>query len=107
MDPTGRALGSLQRVCEQIADVGAALEVIKAGEVVARGWDDPGLRWPPTRAPGRTRRLVPYSRRRLRAHIPELLHATHALVADELDGVIDMVMTSSARCTSRRCMPTR
>ena len=94
MDPSGRALGSLQRVCEQIADVGAALEVIKAGEVVARGWDDPGFAVAPNEsAEVGTRRLIPHARRRLRAHIPEPLHATHALVADELDGVIDMVMT--------------
>lgn len=94
MDPSGRAVGSLQRVCQQIADVGAALEVIKAGEVVARGWDDTGFAVAPNEsAEVGTRRLIPHARRRLSAHIPEPLHATHALVADELDGVIDMVMT--------------
>ena len=40
-----------------------------------------------------TRRLLPHSPRADRAHVPEALLATHGLVADELDGVIDLVMT--------------
>ncbi len=94
MDPLGRALGALQRVCQQIVDVGTSLQVVKTGEVVARGWDDPGFAVAANEsAEIGTRRLIPYARRRPRAHIPELLHATHTLVADELEGVIDVVMT--------------
>jgi len=94
MDPTGRALANLQQLCRQIVAVGESLPVVKRGEVVAMGWNDPRF------AVARneqfeigTRRLLPHSPRGDRAHLPESLVAAHGLVADELDGVIDLVMT--------------
>jgi len=60
----------------------------------ARGWDDPRF------AVARneefeigTRRLHPHTTRGDHSHLPEPLLAAHGLVADELDGVIDLVMT--------------
>jgi GMP synthase-like glutamine amidotransferase len=94
MDASGRALAALQRLCQHIVEVGESLRVIKSGEIVATGWDHPGF------AVARnesleigTRRLMHYAQRGDRSHIPEELHATHALVADELEGVIDVLMT--------------
>jgi len=94
MDPAGRSLTALQRVCQHIAEVGETLSVVKRGEVVATGWNDPRF------AVARneefeigTRRLVPHTLRGDRGHVPESLLAAHGLVADELDGVIDLVMT--------------
>jgi GMP synthase-like glutamine amidotransferase len=94
MDASGRALAALQRLCQHIVQVGESLRVIKSGEIVATGWDHPGF------AVARnesleigTRRLMHYAQRGDRSHIPEDLHATHALVADELEGVIDVLMT--------------
>jgi GMP synthase-like glutamine amidotransferase len=94
MDPGGRALGSLKRLCQRIVEVGVALPVVKAGEIVARGWDDPGFAVAQNEAVEvGTRRLLPYARRGANGHVPEELHAVHALVADELEGVIDVMMT--------------
>ena len=94
MDPQGRALASLQAVCRRIVEVGCSLPVVKAGRIVATGWDDPGFAVARNEALDiGTRRLLPYSRRRASAHVPEALHAAHALVADELEGVIDIAMT--------------
>ena len=39
-----------------------------------------------------TRRLLPHQRSRSADHIPGELHETHALIADELDGVIDTML---------------
>jgi len=92
--PSGASLAALQRLCREIIGVGESLTVIKRGEVVARGWHDPRF------AVARneefeigTRRLMPHSPRNDRSHVPEALIAAHDLVADELDGVIDLVMT--------------
>ena len=94
MDTSGRALGALQRVCQRIADMGTSLRIVKAGKVVADGWDDPRFAVAANEsAEVGTRRLIPYARREPRAHLPEPLQATHSLVADELEGVIDLVMT--------------
>jgi len=41
MDPTGRALSLLKRLCAQIVEVGESMPVVKRGEVVAQGWHDP------------------------------------------------------------------
>jgi GMP synthase-like glutamine amidotransferase len=94
MDSDSRSLQSLQRLCRHIVDVGASLPVLKRGAVVARGWDDPRF------AVARneefeigTRRLQPHSAHGDQSHLPEPLVAAHGLVADELDGVIDLVMT--------------
>ena len=94
MDPSGRALANLQQLCRHIVSVGESLPVVKRGEVVALGWDDPRF------AVARneqfeigTRRLLPHMPRGDRAHVPESLVATHGLVADELDGVIDLIVT--------------
>ena len=94
MDPSGRALANLQQLCRHIVSVGESLPVVKRGEVVALGWDDPRF------AVARneqfeigTRRLLPHVPRGDREHVPESLVATHGLVADELDGVIDLIVT--------------
>lgn len=41
LDPTGRALAALKRVCVRIREIGEELKVIKNDEVVAFGWNDP------------------------------------------------------------------
>ena len=100
MDPGGRALDTLQRVCGEILAVGASVPIVKRGEVVARGWDDPRFAVAPNESVEiGTRRLVPYARREEQPHVPEALHATHALVADELEGVIDVVMSIERELT--------
>jgi hypothetical protein len=93
LDPRGQALSSLQRLCQRIADVGGALQVMKAGEVLATGWNDRSF------AVARnehldfgTRKLLPYSPRNNGDHVPEELRVAHAAIADELEGVIDIVM---------------
>jgi GMP synthase-like glutamine amidotransferase len=93
LDRKGTALASLQRLCRRIADVGESLCVVKAGETRATGWTSPGFAV--ARNEGveiGTRRLLPYGRRGEGSHIPEELRAAHALVADELEGVIDVAM---------------
>src|SRR5512143_2474636 len=93
LDPGGRALSSLQRVCKRIASVGENLQVIKQDRVCANGWNDGAFAV--ARNEGSevgTRRLLPYARRGQMDHVPAELHEAHALVADELEGVIDMVM---------------
>jgi hypothetical protein len=94
LDPAGRTLSMLQKLCRQIVEVGEHLPIIKNGSIVATGWEDTSF------AVARnesmevgTRRLTPYARRGHHDHVPEMLHATHALIADELEGVIDVVMT--------------
>ena len=93
LDRGGRALGALQRVCRRIAQVGESLPVIKQGEVRATGWNDPAFAVARNEgAEVGTRRLLPYARRGAAEHIAPELHEAHALIADELEGVIDMVM---------------
>jgi hypothetical protein len=94
LDPQGLALTSLQRVCKRISEIGESLPVIKNGEALASGWTDTAF------AVARnesievgTRRLLPYARRTAANHIPGELHDTHALVADELEGVIDTMIS--------------
>jgi len=94
LDPTGRALGSLQRAAERVRRMGEQLQVVKNGQPRAIGWDDPDF------AVARNenvevgeRILLPYTRRDEDSHIPRELHETHALVADELEGVIDHALT--------------
>jgi len=82
MDASGRALAALHRLCRRIVEVGESLPVIKSGEIVATGWNHPSF------AVARnesleigTRRLMHYAPRGDRSHVPEELHATHALDA--------------------------
>jgi hypothetical protein len=93
LDSNGRVLASLQRAAERISRMGDQLQVVKAGQPRAIGWNDPDF------AVARnenteigTRALLPYSRREDETHIPRELHETHALVADELEGVIDQAL---------------
>ncbi len=93
LDQDAQQLHSLKRVCRRIAGVGETLPVIKDGETIAMGWDDPRF------AVARneqfeigTRKLVPYRRRSNSSHIPGELHDAHALAADELEGVIDTML---------------
>jgi GMP synthase-like glutamine amidotransferase len=93
LDAHGFALASLQRVGQRISDVGEAQAVVKAGETVARGWGDTGFAVARNeRVEIGTRRLLPYRRRQLTPHIPGELHDVHALIAGELEGVIDTIL---------------
>jgi len=93
LDPEGLGLGTLQRVCQRITEVGEALPVIKNGQTIAEGWHDTCFAVAPNEAfEVGTRRLLPYRRRQASDHIPGELHDTHALVADELEGVIDTML---------------
>ncbi len=93
LDPGGRALASLQRVCKRIASVGESLRVVKQDRVCAHGWHDGAFAVARNESSEvGTRRLLPYARRGQMDHVPAELHEAHALVADELEGVIDMVM---------------
>ena len=93
IDSQGRGLASLQRVCAKIAEVGESLPVMKDGEVLARGWNDSLFAVAPNEhIEVGTRSLLAYERRDGSAHIPGELHDAHALVADELEGVIDTIL---------------
>ncbi len=93
LDAGGTALASLQRVCQHIADVGAALPVIKNGKIIASGWHDTMFAVAPNeQVEIGTRRLLAYRRRAGSEHIPDELHGAHALIADELEGVIDTML---------------
>jgi GMP synthase-like glutamine amidotransferase len=94
LDPEGHALAALQRLCRVIAEIGASLPVIKKGEALARGWNDTRFAVAPNEALEiGTRRLMPYRRRPASNHVPGELHEAHALIADELEGVIDTMIT--------------
>ncbi len=93
LDRGSQALGTLQTLCHQIAEVGESLRVIKQGEIIAEGWHD--TRFAVARNEAMeigTRRLLPYVRNPGSDHIPGMLHDTHALIADELEGVIDTMI---------------
>ncbi len=93
LDPEGHALASLRRVCGAIAQTGDSLCVKKGGETIARGWSDSHVAVSRNEAVEvGTRQLLPYQRRQGAGHIPGELHDCHALVADELDGVIDNML---------------
>ncbi len=92
-DPSNKLLNALQGVCKKISDVGESLQVIKRGEVLADGWHDIKFPVAPNEAiEVGTRKLLAYERRDNSSHVPEELHIAHALVADELEGVIDTVI---------------
>ena len=93
LDTRGTALDALRLVSARIEEVGSGLEVIKQGKVVARGWDDPRFAVAPNEAVEvGTRVLQPFKRRGRDEHVPVPLHNAHALVADDLDGVIDTMI---------------
>lgn len=93
LDPHNHALGSLQRTCRTIMEVAEKLQVIKQGETVARGWHDTRFAVAPNESIEiGTRRLLPYQRRPSADHVPGELHDAHALIADELEGVIDTML---------------
>jgi GMP synthase-like glutamine amidotransferase len=93
LDTHGHALASLQRVCRRIAEVGESLEVRKAGQAIARGWHHTHFAVARNEAPEvGTRVLLPYARRGDSMHVPGELHDMHALIADELEGVIDTLI---------------
>ncbi len=94
LDRTGRALQTLQRVCGQINSVGENLPVIKAGEVIASGWHDTHFAVAANEGVEvGSRQLLPYREAGVASHIPIALHESHALIADELEGVIDTMLT--------------
>jgi len=93
IDPKGTGLASLQRVCTKISEVGESLRVVKNGETLASGWGDSLFAVAPNeRVEVGTRSLLTYQRRGDANHIPGELHDSHALVADELEGVIDTIL---------------
>jgi hypothetical protein len=93
LDPNGHALRSLRRVCQRIVDVGENLPVLKRGTTIARNWNDACFAVARNEAVEiGTRQLLPYQRRAESLHIPGELHDTHALIADELEGVIDAML---------------
>jgi hypothetical protein len=93
LDSSRTGLASLQRICRKIAQVGENLSVVKRGEILANGWHDTLFAVAPNEAiEVGTRRLLPYKRQGGANHVPGELHDAHALVADELEGVIDTMM---------------
>lgn len=93
MDTNNHSLSSLQRVCRNIRDVAEKLPIIKKNEKIAVGWHDSKFAVALNeKIEVGTRRLLPYKRRDSSAHVPDELHVAHALVADELEGVIDTVL---------------
>ncbi|MEH6570342.1 MAG: hypothetical protein V7709_14775, partial [Halioglobus sp.] len=94
LDGEGLALASLMKVCGRIEKVGATLKVIKAGTTIAEGWHDSKFAVAPNEDfEVGTRQLIPYKRRCRSSHVPSELHDSHALIADELEGVIDTMLT--------------
>ncbi|MEP4484318.1 MAG: hypothetical protein ABJ013_01710 [Halioglobus sp.] len=94
LDANDLVLTSLRRVCQTIQSVGESLVVLKGGAAIATGWEDRLF------AVARNeefevgaRRLQPYRRGPGLDHIPGELHDAHALIADELDGVIDSMLS--------------
>jgi GMP synthase-like glutamine amidotransferase len=93
LDPNNHALAALNRVATAIREVGESLPVLKDGNPIANGWND--SRFAVARNESQevgTRRLLPYQRRSGSEHVPGELHDTHALIADELEGVIDTMI---------------
>jgi GMP synthase-like glutamine amidotransferase len=94
LDPDRHAVNALQRVCHRIFEVGESLPVVKRGEVLAQSWHDTHFAVAPNEAVEvGTRALMPYRRRSTSNHVPGELHYTHELTADELEGVIDTMIT--------------
>ena len=95
LDESGRALNSLRRTAARIQEMGDSLDVIKNGKTIARGWGDRRFAVAPNeQVEVGTRQLLPYRSDTYAEHLPDELHNAHALVADELEGVIDTLMRS-------------
>jgi len=95
LDDFGRILDNLKRVAGQIADMGENLPVIKGGRTIAAGWGDPRFAVSANeQVEVGERQLLPYRIRGDKSHIPAVLHDTHALVADDLEGVIDTLISN-------------
>jgi GMP synthase-like glutamine amidotransferase len=93
LDPEGHALASLRSACHKIVAIGDSLPVIKGGQVIANGWHDSRFAVALNEAlEVGTRQLLPYRRNRASNHVPGELHDAHALIADELEGVIDTMI---------------
>ena len=93
LDPEGTAIASLQRVCHKIEGIGSVLPVKKEGKTIAEGWHDTLFAVAPNeQVEVGTRRLLAYCRRSGSEHIPDELHGAHAVIADELEGVIDTML---------------
>lgn len=93
LDADGVELASLRRVCQTIRTIGESLVVIKNGDTIATGWGDRLFAVAPNEEfEVGARRLQRYRRRPGLEHVPGELHDTHALIADELDGVIDSML---------------
>jgi len=100
LDPSGRVLNSLQRAAERITRMGDQLQVVKQGQPRAIGWNDPDFAVAGNEnVEVGTRTLLPYVRRDDETHIPRELHEMHALVADELEGVIDQALSLEREIT--------
>ncbi|MBO6558036.1 MAG: hypothetical protein JJ934_08545 [Pseudomonadales bacterium] len=94
LDRNGVALSALKMVCERIEEIGSTLPVIKQDQVIATGWDHPKFAVAPNEeVEVGTRVLRPFNRRGRDDHIPTQLHNAHALIADDLEGVIDTMIT--------------
>ena len=95
LDDNGRALNTLRRVAKRIQEMGENLDVIKNGKVIAQGWTDRRFAVAPNEGVEvGTRELLPYQTDHCAEHIPAELYEAQALVADELEGVIDTIMRS-------------
>jgi hypothetical protein len=94
LDPERHALNALQRACHRIYEIGESLPVVKRGETIAESWHHSHFAVAPNEAVEvGTRVLLPYRRRGPKNHIPGELHYTHELTSDELEGVIDTMIT--------------
>ncbi len=94
LDDQGHALAALKKVCAEIQSIGESLRIIKRGEVIAVGWNHPHFAvYANEDFEIGTRRLLPYKRAQGCEHIPGELIDTHALIADELEGVIDTMLS--------------
>jgi hypothetical protein len=94
LDDQGHALAALKKVCADIQAVGESLRIIKNETVIAIGWNHPHFAVSANEDfEIGTRRLLPYQRAQDCEHIPGELIDTHALIADELEGVIDTMLS--------------
>ncbi len=95
LDDNGRILANLKRVAGLIGNMGENLAVVKNGELIARGWTDRRFAVAPNeQVEVGERQLLPYGSQGTKPHIPAELYDSHALVADDLEGVIDTLMRS-------------
>jgi|APFre7841882724_1041349.scaffolds.fasta_scaffold02455_4 hypothetical protein len=91
MDASGRALAALQRLCQRVVEVGESLPVIKSGDVVATCWNHPSFAVARNESLAiGTRRLMHYAQRGDRSHVPEELHATHALAVSPASWLLSL-----------------